>query len=203
MTKDAVATMGDILPDDAWGRDAVHVAVFLAYSTETLKPSQHVGIVNEEGGKDMRVTPGQTVGRNARTGHIGIVDPFLEHDVPPGQRFWCYLYPRTITALSHKWSHPAFGEPSDSVYAPPADKLASENWLRDFSETLISYEDDKYDCLIRYARYRIENDADSDHFYIGTDIDVYEVPSELWHHLEVVLGQKIPGKKPQYFRCAC
>lgn len=90
MAKDAVATMGGVLPDDTFGRDAVHVAVFSAFSAVPLGPRQDVSII-AQGEKDVEVGPlGDTV---------AIVDPFLSYWVTPGQRFWAYLYPRTITAL--------------------------------------------------------------------------------------------------------
>lgn len=118
--KDAVATMGGLLPEDAGGRDAVHVAVFSAVSEEKLFPGQGLAVVRE--GADTVVASG---------GDVAIVDPFLRGPVLPGQRFWAYLYPRTITGLAHRWSHPVF-EDSGTTYAPPSEKLASEKWLRDF-----------------------------------------------------------------------
>jgi hypothetical protein len=36
------------------------------------------------------------------------VDPFLADPVQPGQMFWLFLYPQTITGLRHVWEHLAF-----------------------------------------------------------------------------------------------
>ena len=114
--KDAVATMGMILPHDVGGRDAVHVAVIAATAARKLAPGQDVGFID-----------GERAGTVDQP--IGIVDPFLKSTVKTGQRFWLYLYPRTITGLSHKWTHPAFPDEATTgaAYNTPSQKLASEN----------------------------------------------------------------------------
>lgn len=191
--KDAVATMGDLLPDDAGGRDAVHVAVFSAYSAIPLFPMQRIS------------RTGATNGVDSEVGIIGaaiaIVDPFLTVPVLPGRRFWAYLLPRTITGLSHKWAHPAFEE-SETVYAPPASKLASEKWLRNFCENA---DCPGYEEVMGLAAAR----ADGDDGWCGEYLQVSgkdahgEIPPAFWDHVEVVLGRPIKGERATYFSCSC
>lgn len=194
MTKDAVATMGGLLPDDAGGRDAVHVAVFSAFSDEKLLPGQDVAVA-EQGEGDAQVT--------GRGNTIGIVDPFLKSAVAPGERFWVYLYPRTITALSHRWCHPAF-EASVSNYTPPSQKLESEKWLRDF---VARSDCPSYEEVVGKAAAFINGAADhqwSNEYLHFDGQDAHgEIPPEFWNHVETLTGLKITGERPAYFSCSC
>src|ERR1035437_4968537 len=115
--KDAMATMGNLLPENVSGHDAVHVAVFSAFSDERLFPGQHVAIVKQEMENGKVSKPHAQRFFDVKVGtigtHIGIVDPFLSMGgFPAGGRFWVYLYPRTskisysITDMSYCWSHP-------------------------------------------------------------------------------------------------
>ena len=205
MAKDAVATMGDVLPADAGGRDAVHVAVFSATAVTTMYPGEHVGILRE-GNPDVMVT--------AKTkDHVGIVDPFLKTEVDPGQRFWVYLYPRTITSLSHKWGHPAFSDAvTSSTYVPPSQQVESEQWLRVFCDA----NGPGYDAVmsvIKTGRYGDKMKGSKDEPYFHGRIDgeyMYfsgadahgELTPEFWQHVENVLGEKV-DEKPSYFSCSC
>lgn len=192
--KDAVATMGDLLPDDAGGRDAVHVAVFSAHSTVPLFPSQRVAVVSR-GEADAEVSP---IGECC-----GIVDPFLMTAVKPGERCWIYLFPRTITALSHRWSHPAFEE-SIAFYAPPSAKLTSEQWLRDFcaKSDCPSYEE-VMGKASRVADGGSGSNFDDNYLHFNDQDAHGEIPPEFWDHVAAVLGRPILGSKPTYFSCAC
>ncbi len=133
--KDAVATMGDILPDDVFGRDAVHVAVVSVTAAVHLAPGQDVGFIDEQQ---------QLVGP-AGADNIGIVDPFIKETIISGERFWLFLYPRTITGLSHSWTHPAFKDESPKLkknvevtatakakYSTPSSVLESEQWIKNW-----------------------------------------------------------------------
>lgn len=199
MSKDAVATMGTILTDDVGGRDAVHVAVISATAIVALKPGQHVSLQGEPD-ETLLVGPGKD--------HIGIVDPFLTVNIKAGERFWLYLYPRTITSLRHNWTHPKFADaPIGSVYTPPATRLASEQWLRDFCANA---DCPSYETVIKAIEGSTFLDAEpNDRIYVDGDcIHVNgttahgEIPPEFWDHVETVLGKKVK-KKPTYFSCSC
>lgn len=75
-------------PDAA--RDAVHVAVVPATAVSELRPGQHLA--------------------------NGVVDPYRTDPVPPGGRYWLFLYPGTVTRVRHAWTHPAF--PDEPTPAP-------------------------------------------------------------------------------------
>lgn len=202
--KDAVETMGALLPDDAAGRDAVHVAVFSARAPVRLFPGQDVGLVDAESVEhgDMVVSP--------LAPPIGIVDPFLKTQAMPGDRFWVYLYPRTITSLAHRWGHPAFESNIASKaaevssinpgfhYATPTMALASERWLRDWCAD--SFDRPSYDALM--GAVKAMNEGEEYLTIYGTDASG-DIPGEIWGHVENVLGHGIKGQKPTYFSCSC
>lgn len=184
--------MGGLLPDDAGGRDAVHVAVVSAVSDVRLRPGQDVGVEIRDG-RDVRAraVSGTTEG-------VGIVDPYLKAIVEPGQRFWLYLYPRSITGLNHNWSHPAFPDAKPGeVYATPGGKLAAEQWLKNFANTadVPSYEE-MMSAAIHAAR------EDDDYVRFGTDAGG-AIPDEFWGYFEQATGMKAPKSRPEYFSCAC
>src|SRR5262249_45454600 len=94
MSEQKVPNLGEA-PDEDARRDAVHIAVAPVVAAARLQPGQHVELR-----QDGRGQPGDKP--------VGIVDPFLTDSVLPGERFWLFLYPGTITSLRHVWTHPAF-----------------------------------------------------------------------------------------------
>lgn len=97
MSADA-PVLGRLITNGDRRRDAIHIAVAPVTAAGRLAPGQHVGFV----------TAGDTETVGACETPIGIVDPFLPGDVLPGQRFWLFMYPNTVTSLRHVWTHPAF-----------------------------------------------------------------------------------------------
>jgi hypothetical protein len=100
--------LGRLITDGDRRRDAVHVAVAPVTAAGRLAPGQHVGFIR----------PNDTELVGAGGTPIGVVDPFLRDDVRPGERFWLFMYPNTVTSLRHVWTHPAFAPRVPSVTAP-------------------------------------------------------------------------------------
>jgi len=80
------------------GRDAVHIAVIPAMCEIRVQPGDWVGVSPHDP---------NLVHPDYRP-KVGIVDPFLPGSVSPGNRFFVFLAPQTITSLRHVWTHPAF-----------------------------------------------------------------------------------------------
>lgn len=93
---------GRLIEGDVWPRDAMHMAMAAVVADEKLSPGEHVGFI-----RDSKERVASTL-INKFVSPIGIADPFLRGVVLPGQRFWMWLYPKTITGLAHHWSHPSF-----------------------------------------------------------------------------------------------
>ena len=98
MAMDEGPKLGRKIEDGERCRDAIHVAVAPVTAQVQLKPGEHVGLVDSDNSE--LVGPCDS--------NIGIVDPFLNSDIEPGDRFWLFLYPNSVTGMRHVWKHPAF-----------------------------------------------------------------------------------------------
>lgn len=201
-TPDALATLGTLL-DETARRDAIHVAVEPAIAAHTLRPGDDVGFLGDG-----------TVGSMGKP--VGIVDPFLKSAVLKGQRFWLFVYPRTITNLRHVWSHPDFKGETAAARAPSptpteAQKQASEEWLRNF---VASSDCPSYDDVMAAATgqhhlnggqhgYNCSRNS-GEYLHFGGQEAHGEIPPEFWDHVEAVSGQKIPPEeRASWFSCSC
>lgn len=173
--------LGQII-EEPRNRDAIHVAVAPVSSNETLYPGQHVGLI-----------AGSVTEVGTMPHAIGVVDPFLTHKVTPGQKFWLFLYPQTVTSLRHEWTHPAFDAPSAAPLPNPV--AESKAWLEDIAKR----------CGVTYERMMdaIERDG---YIHMGEN-EAYravidDVCDELQRHSEIVLGRKLSGFVYP-FSCSC
>lgn len=173
---DALETLGSII-NETEKRDAIHLAVCPVVAQEKLLPGDHVSA--------------DGLRRNKGVKSVGIVDPFLEIYVNPGERFWLVIYPREISSLRHVWSHPAF--PDEITGKDSKGKIEeSKDWIRAHFDTSLA------DVL----------EAAEDFIELGEiiafwgDNDNYD--SEFWNHYEIVTGKKVnDSKKQKFFRCKC
>lgn len=185
--------LGELITGEA-ERDAIHIAVAPVVAMERLQPGEHVGLVHPE--RDQVVGSGSV-------NKIGIVDPYLKRPVESGERFWLFLYPKTVTGMRHQWSHPAFTERKvdDS-------KVASEKWLHCFADRLnISYPMMMEAIGFRYSRpgpgYGFPSGAiqqaalDNDWNIADSEIE------EMWKHWEVVTGNRAKSVFDSPFECSC
>jgi len=156
-------------------RDAIHIAVAPVIAHETLAAGDHVGFV--AGSTEQVAKRGTTP--------IGVVDPFLTQYVAPGERFWLFLYPYTISSLRHDWTHPAFERSEPVPVATPADpKAESEAWLRKFAaECGVGY-----DWLMESALEKATRGG----YGLNSHHDMPDVAftksAEAWRHFAIVTG---------------
>lgn len=195
VSTDALETLGNIIgPEEK--RDAIHLAVIPIQAKSCFSPGDHA---SSEG---TRIPP-----------FVGIVDPFLTQRILPGEWFWLVIYPRQITSLRHVWSHPAFPEEIAESYPKfRSTKEESELWLKGWLHNAdcggLSYEG-----LLNLARTGSAHGPDDDYYGNSWRLDgeyLYsygrdaggEIPSEVWDHVENVIGKKTIGR-PTYFSCSC
>lgn len=164
--------IGKIIEGEA-ARDAIHVAVAPVVAGEALEPGMHVAF--DENGTVVP-SPGN---------RIGIVDPFLRSGVEKGQKFYLFLYPKTVTNLRHDWAHPAFrNEPSAAS--------VSMGWLQHFAELHKMTYNDLMEAVKRFV------DGGCSFATIEDEFREWETPPEFWIHYMAVTGQKGDGN---FFGC--
>jgi len=191
VSTDALETLGTIIgPSEK--RDAIHLAVIPAKASEALNPSDAITY------RDGVAYPDED--------GIGIVDPFLDLPVQPGEMFWMVLRPRLITSLRHVWTHPALPDEPEAAQVATPDKAASEAWLRNFCETA---DCPGYDAVMAAiaGRWRDEDGEcvgyiDDEYIFFGGTDAHGEIPPEFWTHYEIVTGKKVLNA-PTYFSCSC
>lgn len=171
-------------------RDCVHMALAPVFAAHRLSPGTHVGL-DSDGRASANAAP------------IGIIDPFLEGVVRPGQRVFLFLYPGSITSLRHDFTHPAFKDTALVEPAPAVSpKSASEVWMRAWAvrhmasdyygdEEPVS-EDVAYDRAIEAGHRMCVGPYESARDHID---------NTWWDHWERITGCK--GERGDYFSCAC
>jgi hypothetical protein len=179
--------LGQLILGDA-NRDAIHIAIAPVVADEKLSPGQDIGFVD--------------YGNPEKVGHsispVGIVDPFLKHMVFPGQRFFMFLYPNTVTSLRHHWTHPAFSEAPKPVIDQRVEDAKA--WLTEFAKELNM---ERWDDLVDVVK---DCMSTGDYFRLGFDTPdrVYSDRREFWRNYEIVTGERVDDTDDTLpFSCSC
>lgn len=192
MATDAVATIGMLIPEHS-GRDAIHLAVEPVAAGERLAPGQHIGFLDDG-----------TVGQKSKE-LLGIVDPFLNATLFPGDRFWLVVYPRTITSLRHVWAHPSFA-PAEvltsvpEIAAPTDAKEQAESWIRAYCARIgCTFEE-----MIDHTETWVNSGKWGEYWIDGGRWEGEYLSDEYWPHYMVYSGKAVPeDKRHNFFSCSC
>ncbi len=181
--------LGQLIEVPGVKKDAIHIAIAPVTAGENLKPGDRIGFLSDS-----------TVAAGATHPKLGIVDPFLTHDVRKGQRFYMLLFPNTITSLRHEWTHPNFKE-QETVALEDEMVANAKEWIEYFAESI----DVTYSHLMAAAgQYLI----DGKEIFNGSN-DSYNNVSKsewnrFWDYYEIVNGVKVNNKDTgAIFHCAC
>ena len=191
---DTIETLGKILPPgtQVGKRDAIHIPVLAAKAGNTLFANQ--AVIYQDG---TAYSPD-----NTDATPIGIVDPFLTEMVPQGKMFWVFLYPGTVTDLTHAWEHPAIPEIGGSE-AKTNDRIKeAEEYIKAWADTEgLNYED-----LIDAVRQELKPDGTIEYDYIYlkdlSSSATIEDPKVFWKHMSYLMGVYIKTNIT-YFSCSC
>lgn len=175
------------LIDETEQRDAVHFALAPVYATVKLAPGQAIGFING------------TQNAGPCSDPVGIVDPFLKHWVKPGERFWMFLFPNTITGLRHEWTHPAYTEAEklgrvEAVTNALTGRDDARRWLQNFAEEWGM----DYEHMIQTAAHPKKGEYENYITANGTDLhsatELGDDHPKFWENLERLTGQRFDEK---------
>ncbi len=193
-------------------RDAIHVAVVPLIAGEELRPGDPVRL--KPGTTDVALRGTYNDRNEPHSPRIGIVDPFIDPLghlwIREGTRFWCLLYPGTVTAICHDWQHPAFIERKVGS--------ESEQWLLDFAAKWNFRFDEMIDAAVGRGQWEPGDDDDGPgefdrcryvvargrDLHSASDLDDGE-ESLFWSHLEAYTGQVFSEehRRGMGWSCSC
>jgi hypothetical protein len=165
-------------------RDAVHVAISPVRAKELMGPANRVGISHYDG-SDYWVSLYSDP-------KVGIIDPFLGKMVPHGERVWICLFPETVTAIKHHWSHPAF----DAV---ATQTNTEKDAIKEIAKTCGVTLEELVEIGLEYSQSG-EYDMDNRELY-------KDVSQDQWKTFWDYMVKEHSAEKPQYedapFTCSC
>lgn len=169
-------------------RDCIHIAILPVIAAENLHRGEEIGLIY--GTKDQVKSKQRAYDLNP----IGIADPYFEeYTIEKGQRFWCFLFPGTVTGLRHHWTHPEVDQQSVEFLSE------SEKWLREFADRW----NFDYDDMISESHYE-------EGYITARGIDLHNRnqlasgdEDKFWDHIEVLTGFRATTNHKENFSWSC
>lgn len=187
---DTLQAIGKIIPKGVtMERDAVHIAVAPMVAAEPLERGAHVGVLLDGTASTTAVVK------------VGIVDPYLNCSVVKDQTFYVFLYPGSITSLTHHWSHPAF-----PAALTPAQIAAGEGeeWIRKWAEEMDITGGFERVMEVADSVVRAGDAWDYEYISEGDKFEGADVPDKFWDMYEKVQGTIVPRENRNgFFSCSC
>lgn len=189
--KDALEYLGNTISDiKEFSKDAVHIAVVPVMNLSSIRLTPGVRI---------RVDPTGLIPISCVGEANAIVDPFLEHPVPPGDSFFAMMYPRTTTSLAHVWSHPDFTKDSDTVFEDALSIIAGKTPSMQFlEETARGIGVDVATVITKATEFQENGEV----WVGGEDFMDQFADDEFWDAWQTVTRKKVTTRD-SFFRCAC
>lgn len=204
MTDRTTLSIGKVI-DESYERDAVHFAVYPVIASEEIDRGVALQFTKqgppyvEEVPVAFRYDPNMPV----RGTGIGIADPFLNKPVKVGQRFWMFLYPASITALRHSWTHdqiPGTAEEDEKTVKRVADEILLQPHRQYLTELANSLDVDPAELMHRADEY-VQNGS---YWIEGPKFEGVRLPQEFWDHYEKLRGTKVgEADRGSFFSCSC
>jgi len=178
MAKDNAQTLGQRLGHTGV-RDAVHVPIISAKAAHELRPGQHV-ILNADGSVSSCLTENTS---------LGVVDPYINGIIKPGDSVWVFVRPGSISTLTHHWTHPKVVDITEVV----PDKEKARIRLQEFAENELGVTLDRMLSAIEACR---TDDGDALYSHSYESLSVYD---GFWSDYEMYTGNSDPNKNEGYF----
>ena len=188
--------LGELLKGEE-ERDAIHIAILPATAGDYIAPGERIYVKPD--------------GWATRTGERNaIADPFLSHQIYPGQKFYALLFPYTIESLRHEWVHKDFPKPENTAPISSSNPAiqGSINWMTDLANEYASYQYDNRHDLSPYEWLMKEADSivNGDESYIVFNVDCHGDidPQEFWRHYQTIRRVIVAlDTAEDIFTCSC
>lgn len=171
-------------------KDAIHIAIYPAVADKTLHPGTPVTLRDDDPSIAVQCPAGVS---------IGIVDPYLRAPLRPGDRFYIFINPGTITGLRHDWTHPML-KPEFEV-----DRRLEEakQWMRDFADDVgMSYKEiiNAGDMWVKANERTTQYSSSAAQDTLNND---KEKTQKFWECYKIITGREPKDTEVQPFSCSC